>query len=109
MQKKVIKTELNLLGQAKDLIGDLNDAHDQIKTAGKQFEKYQNDLQMAGNYALDLFDDAKKLMGKIEKAYKDLGVNPRTSNEYKRLESLSNDIITFRKRYSFKSNAKESN
>lgn len=99
MQLRGIK--LALVDDAKALVVDFTEILSDIEQAGIAYTKAYEVIDMQGSMGLELFNDAKNVVNKLEAAYKALGVDPRLSNEYKKLIQQMDTLLTYRKRYNF--------
>jgi hypothetical protein len=99
MQLRGIK--LALVDDAKALVTDFTEILSDIEQAGIAYTKAYEVIDMQGSMGLELFNDAKNVVNKLEAAYKALGVDPRLSNEYKKLIQQMDTLLTYRKRYNF--------
>jgi|LauGreDrversion4_2_1035121.scaffolds.fasta_scaffold1634067_2 L-rhamnose isomerase len=99
MQLRGIK--LALVDDAKALVTDFTEILSDIEQAGIAYTKAYEVIDMQGSMGLELFNDAKNVVDKLEAAYKALGVDPRLSNEYKKLIQQMDTLLTYRKRYNF--------
>ena len=93
------KVELSLIGDAKKLLSKIKGDLKKIESKGEKALDLNDEIQKLGNEALAQLNKLRKYQEDISSMSKDLGLTP--PKELTELTKAIEDILTFRKRYTF--------
>jgi hypothetical protein len=97
------KVELSLITDATEFGNALATLNNNILKNGEKANDLLSIVQKDGQMALAIFREGTKLQERIARMYEDLGIPSDGSEEpgVKNLLKQMNDLLTYRKRYSF--------
>lgn len=103
VELKSQKIELSLINDAKQLGQIFKTLNASILKNGEKANELLSIVQKDGQKALYAFRDASALIERIAQMYEDLGIPSDGSEEpdVKNLMKMMDDLLTYRKRYSF--------
>ena len=93
------KIELSLIGDAKKLLSKIKSDLKKIESKGEKALDLNDEVQKLGNEALSQLNKLRKYEEDIARMSKDLGL--AAPKELTELTKAIDDILTFRKRYTF--------
>ena len=98
---KIEKTELALIDDVKALADKFESILSEIYKLGEEANQKYEQIQRLAPKATSAFQASSNAEQQLESALKAVGANPSSNRELKRLISLQDDFLRYRKRYSF--------
>ena len=101
MQKKGVKIEMALIDDAKKIASEFAIVIKEIDDNAAQLDKYLEAVNRYGDEGISLYQKAQSITEKLNTSYKNLGVDPNVSTDYKSLLKFMDTLLIYRKRYQF--------